>query len=125
MIRTVRTLLLVVFMGMSALMAHALEVGERAHLFTVDSTQRDISMFEKLNAQVLGISVDDIKTHQRFSSRYDISFPLISDPEGELQQHFDSGRVLYVIDQNGVVRFKKKGMPKNEKLLGVLKELNK
>ncbi|MES2214836.1 MAG: thioredoxin-dependent thiol peroxidase [Pseudomonadota bacterium] len=40
--------------------------------------------FEKLNAVVIGISKDDIKSHYKFKNRYSLSFDLASDPEGAI-----------------------------------------
>ena len=48
MIRNVRVLLLVICLVMLAMTAHALKVGERAYLFTVDSTQGEINLAETL-----------------------------------------------------------------------------
>jgi len=37
-----------------------------------------------------------------------------------LQKRFDRGRVVYVIDRNGRVRYRQKGIPDNEQLLDLL-----
>jgi peroxiredoxin Q/BCP len=37
--------------------------------------------FEKRNAVILGVSKDTIESHQRFSTKYSLHFPLLSDPE--------------------------------------------
>lgn len=39
--------------------------------------------FEVANAVVLGISKDDIKSHNKFKAKYDLGFDLASDPDGE------------------------------------------
>lgn len=38
--------------------------------------------FEAVNTVVLGVSKDDIKSHDKFKAKYDLSFDLASDPEG-------------------------------------------
>lgn len=38
--------------------------------------------FEAVNAVVLGVSKDDLKSHNKFKSKYDLVFDLASDPNG-------------------------------------------
>ncbi len=84
--------------------------------------QRDLTRFEKLSAQVLGVSSDSLETHRKFSKEYDITFPLIAD-EGTLKKLYGSRRITYVIDPQGTIRFIQKGVPDNEKLLESLRAL--
>lgn len=35
--------------------------------------------FEGLNAAILGISPDDVKSHQKFRKKYELSYPLLAD----------------------------------------------
>lgn len=81
--------------------------------------------FEKLNTQVLGVCADTIKTHQEFADKYDLRFPLISDEKGEISRLYDPGRVTYIIDKAGIVRFIQKGVPDNKVLLLELEKLAK
>ena len=78
--------------------------------------QSDIKRFEELNAQVLGVSPDSLQTHHDFAEHLDLSFPLIADT-GTLRKLYGSGRVTYLVDQNGIIRFLHKGMPDNDTLL--------
>jgi len=84
--------------------------------------QNDIDRFEKLNAQVLGVSSDSLETHRQFAQSLDLSFPLISD-QGEIRKLYGGGRVTYVIDEAGIIRYLHKGMPDNDELLEVLGNL--
>ncbi|RMD75007.1 MAG: peroxiredoxin, partial [Bacteroidetes bacterium] len=59
--------------------------------------QRDLARFEKLNAQVLGISGDDLATHQKFSDKYGIRYPLVDDASGEIRRLYGGGRVTYIV----------------------------
>lgn len=86
--------------------------------------QRDLSRFEGLNAQVLGVSSDSPATHDEFSAKHGITFPLISDEKGEVQKQYAPGRVTFIIDRAGVVRFIRKGVPDNALLLGDLEKLD-
>jgi peroxiredoxin Q/BCP len=84
--------------------------------------QEDLSKFESLNAQVLGVSPDDVETHKRFSMELGLQFPLIADTDQKIRQLYKPGRVTFIIDQDGVIRFIQEGMPRNKTLL---EEVNK
>jgi len=86
--------------------------------------QRDLGRFEKLNAQVLGVSPDSLDTHREFSRKYDITFPLIADENGEVQKLYAPGRVTFIIDEEGEIRFIQKGVPNNRELLRQLEQLS-
>ena len=42
----------------------------------------NIFAFRKLNAQILGVSLDDVDSHKEFAENYDLPFPLLADTEG-------------------------------------------
>ena len=73
------------------------------------------SYFARHNAQVLGISVDSKWSHLAFTDHRNFHFPLLSDfePKGEVARLYevyntktgDNLRALYVIDEEGVVRW--------------------
>lgn len=74
--------------------------------------QKDIADFEKLDAQVMGVSADTLETHREFSTKLSLSFPLIAD-DGTIRKLYGSRRITYLIDHVGVIRFIHKGMPDN------------
>ena len=39
----------------------------------------NIFEFEKLNAQILGVSLDDVESHQAFSEKYSLPYPILAD----------------------------------------------
>ena len=59
----------------------------------------DIGVLGNLNAAVVGVSVDDARSHAGFSSKYQLPFPLLSDPDGHTAAAYDSLLNL------GLVRF--------------------
>lgn len=69
--------------------------------------------FEKYNAQVIGISSDGVESHRDFAAGNHLDFPLLSDAEGKVRKlwHVPTtlgvlpGRVTYVLDAGGVVRY--------------------
>jgi peroxiredoxin Q/BCP len=68
--------------------------------------------FEELEAEVIGISSDSVRSHERFVEKYGLPFVLLSDEGGEVRKLYGvpntlglfPGRVTYVIDEEGVVR---------------------
>jgi len=42
----------------------------------------NIFAFRELNAQILGVSLDDIDSHKKFSENHGLPFPLLADPDG-------------------------------------------
>ena len=88
----------------------------------MNAFQNDIKRFEKLNAQVLGISADSLETHEAFAKELGLTFPLVVD-EGNIRAIYGSGRITHLIDQQGIVRYVHKGMPDNERLLQEIENL--
>jgi peroxiredoxin Q/BCP len=68
--------------------------------------------FSAGGAQVIGISSDSPQSHASFAAKYELSYPLASDPAGKARAAFGvpktlgvmPGRVTYVIDRGGIVR---------------------
>jgi len=73
----------------------------------------DISAFEALGAHVWGVSGDDASSHGRFAQRHSLPFPLLVDQGNSVRKALGvpgvlgliPGRVTYVVDGSGVVRF--------------------
>jgi peroxiredoxin Q/BCP len=42
----------------------------------------NIFAYKKLNSQILGVSLDDVESHQGFAEHYDLPFPLLADSDG-------------------------------------------
>jgi peroxiredoxin Q/BCP len=84
--------------------------------------QDDIVRFEELNAQVLGVSSDTLETHQEFAAKLDLRFPLLVD-DGTIRKQYGSGRITYIIDRAGFVRYVHKGMPDNDELIRAIRQL--
>ena len=85
--------------------------------------QKDIEAFESRDTQVLGVSPDDLETHKRFAESLSLTFPLIVDEGGEIQSQYGSGRISFLIDKEGVIRYIEKGMPDNQRILKKIDEL--
>jgi peroxiredoxin len=69
--------------------------------------------FQKYQAQVLGISVDNVWCHLAFGDERNLHFPLLSDfhPKGEVSVSYnaylddegESARAIYLIDKDGAI----------------------
>lgn len=67
---------------------------------------------------VIGVSADDVASHEAFADKYDLPFPLVADPEhtileaygvyGERQMYgntfMGTARTTYLIDPDGVIQ---------------------
>ena len=50
----------------------------------------DIIKIRKLNAEVLGISVDNTESHTKFAEKYGLPFPLLSDGDAQVAKSYDA-----------------------------------
>ncbi len=70
--------------------------------------------FLQLGAEVIGISSDGVKSHQKFAARHKLPFVLLSDSKKKVQRLFKlpkilfgfyTKRITFVIDKNGLVSY--------------------
>jgi peroxiredoxin Q/BCP len=79
---------------------------------------RDFSgQFRDLNAEVIGISPDTLKSHHKFAAKYELPFLLLSDPDHRVcelfgvwqlkklygREYMGVVRSTYLIDENGII----------------------
>jgi peroxiredoxin Q/BCP len=64
------------------------------------------SELRELGAVVLGVSADDAESHRRFSAKYRLPFPLLSDPERTVMRAYEAygEKSLYGKRVVGVIR---------------------
>ena len=81
------------------------------------SFQENLSSIKKKGAIVVGVSADNPASHKKFSVKYDLSFPLISDGEKQLvktygvwkeksmygKKYMGIERTTFVIDEKGII----------------------
>jgi peroxiredoxin Q/BCP len=77
-----------------------------------------IEEFEREGIVILGVSKDDIRSHQRFKQKHNLPFTLLSDPEGEVldlygvwkkksmygRSFMGTERTTFLIDEEGIVK---------------------
>ena len=70
-----------------------------------------------MNAAVLGVSPDSIKSHDHFKTKFELPFPLVSDPEHKIaeaygvwveksmygRKYMGIERATFVIDEKGSI----------------------
>ena len=76
--------------------------------------QRDLAKYEKLNAVILGVSLDSVTSHKDFCAKEGLSFKLLSDADHAMTKAYGSlaksgdteyaARNTFLIDPAGVVR---------------------
>src|SRR5229473_995080 len=76
--------------------------------------QRDLARYEQKNAVILGVSVQDETSHQKFCAKEGLSFKLLADTNDEVSPSYDSlvnlgvaklsARHTFLIDPGGIVR---------------------
>ena len=49
-----------------------------------------LSQFSKEDIVVLGVSKDSVSSHQKFSDKYKLNFPILSDPEHKIIQAYEA-----------------------------------
>ncbi len=73
----------------------------------------------KKGAEVIGVSKDSVKSHNNFKKKHDLNFTLVSDPDTNIIQAYDTWkekkmygktymgtqRSTFIIDDKGIIRY--------------------
>lgn len=73
----------------------------------------DYEKFTKLNVQIVGISVDSVKSHKAFAEKFGLQFALLSDDKAGVSKAYGaynelmkrSSRAYFVVDKKGIIRY--------------------
>jgi len=78
----------------------------------LNSYNDDLQQFSDMNAQVIGISAQDVSSHDAFSGKHGFDFPLLADTDkavaglyGTLGPIGFPRRSVFILDGDGVVRY--------------------
>jgi len=98
--------------------------------------QRDLGQYEQKHAVIVGVSVQDEDSHQKFCTKEGLNFKLLADTKQEVSTLYDSvmnfgvakvsARHTFLIDPDGVVRkvfLEVKPQQHSEEVLAALTEL--
>jgi peroxiredoxin Q/BCP len=70
--------------------------------------------FQELGAEVIGVSSDSEASHQKFTQKHRLPFPLLADEGGKVRKLYEvprsllgilPGRVTFVIDKKGAIQY--------------------
>ena len=98
----------------------------------MEGHQRNLYLYDRFNARVLGVSRDDVTTLKYWANGLGLTFPLLSNVTGFLGSYFQIqaegkpifGRRTVIIDKNGIIRYVRDGSPEFKDILLFLKKLN-
>ena len=99
----------------------------------------DYSDFIDKGVQIIGISPDSVKSHQKFQSKYELPFSLVSDPDHKVAEQYGAWglkkmygreyegilRTTFLIDKNGRVAKVFEGVKPADHSKEVLEEVAK
>src|SRR3984885_16310965 len=100
--------------------------------------QRDQSQYEAKNAAIVGVSMQDPDSHQKFCTKEGLTFKLLADTDSQVSSTYDSvinmgvtklsARHTFLIDPNGMVQkvwLEVKPEKHSEEVLAALSDLQK
>jgi thioredoxin-dependent peroxiredoxin len=78
----------------------------------LNSYNDELEKFTELDAQVLGISAQDVRSHTAFSGKHGFDFPLLADTDKTVAALYGTlgpigfpRRSVFIVDRSGVVRY--------------------
>ena len=110
-----RTVRLADFLGKSAVVLYFYPKDDTPGCTREACSLRDgYRAIQQAGAVVLGVSADGVDSHAAFARKFNLPFPLLADPDGALIKAYGvkmpllkmAHRVTFIIDRQGVVRFK-------------------
>jgi len=72
--------------------------------------QQDLPKYQARNTQIIGVSADDVQSHEEFCDELGVEFPLLADTDGLVSKAYGSWlgiralRHTYLIDPDGILR---------------------
>jgi len=105
----------------------------------MDGHQRNLYLYEALNARVLGVSMDDVTTNKYFAQSLWLEFPILSNTLPWMGKAYGAysdkppflkdgttqwfGRRTVIIDKKGIVRYIRDDSPNFQEILTFLLKL--
>ena len=102
----------------------------------MEGHQRNLGLYDRFNARVVGASVDDVTILKYWAKSLDLTFPLLSNVSGFLGAWFQVkpspeipgypvfSRKTVIIDKGGIIRYAKDGTPDFKDILLFLKKMS-
>jgi peroxiredoxin Q/BCP len=98
----------------------------------MEGHQRNLYLYEGLNARVAGVSRDQVDTLKYWAEDLGLTFPVFSNTIGHIGIWFETleagypmfSRKTVIIDKWGVIRYMQAGHPAYRAILTLLKQLH-
>jgi peroxiredoxin Q/BCP len=102
----------------------------------MEGHQRNLYLYDRFNARVVGVSRDDVTTLKYWAKSLDLTFPILSNvtgfmgfyfgvhPSPEIKGYPVFSRRTVIIDKKGIIRYVRDGSPDFKDILLFLKKLN-
>jgi peroxiredoxin Q/BCP len=78
----------------------------------LNSYNDGLSEFAALDAQIVGISAQNVDSHEDFAAKHGFEFPLLSDTDKEVAAAYGTlgpigfpRRSIFIVDRDGVIRY--------------------
>ncbi len=78
----------------------------------LNSYNEGLGRFEELDAQIIGVSAQDVDSHEAFSGKHGFDFPLLADTDKAVAGAYGTlgplgfpRRSVFIVDRDGVVRY--------------------
>jgi thioredoxin-dependent peroxiredoxin len=78
----------------------------------LNSYNDDLAQFSEMSAQVLGISAQDVSSHDAFAGKHGFGFPLLADTDKAVAALYGTlgpigfpRRSVFIVDGDGIVRY--------------------
>lgn len=78
----------------------------------LNTYNEDLGQFSEMQAQVIGISAQDVRSHEAFASKHGFEFPLLADTDKTVAAMYGTlgpigfpRRSVFIVDADGVVRY--------------------
>jgi len=99
----------------------------------MEGHQRNLYLYERFNAQVVGVSRDDVTTLKYWGKGLGLTFPLLSNITAFLGESLavqNDGNPVFnrrtvIVDHKGIIRYVKDGSPDFKEILLFLKKLDR
>lgn len=91
----------------------------------------DLAMLNEINAEVIAVNHGSLQSHERFVAAQNYNFPILVDTELTIAKAYGAAkpeggiqRTVYIIAPDGTIAFAQQGMPSDEELAAVIRQLS-
>lgn len=90
----------------------------------------DTELFQALNTEFIGCNPDSVESHERFRTAQNYQFPILVDADRSMARAYHAlkedgkgiQRTVYIIDEHGVIRYSRQGLPPDTELADAIRK---